>query len=369
MQKNKSNAAFALLSVIGILFVVDLHSWKPIGLLNNIFPYNSFFMPMFIFISGYFFKEDYLQKPFRFIGKKIKRLLLPYLIINMIYVGFIILVRQFVPQIQWEYGFHLFTTGVDTILTTPAWFIPSLFFVSIVYFMFRLLFRKWNHFAAFGIFAIIGAVCVWLAQTEWNNDYTVLLLKIGFFLQFYEFGGLFRVHLENKIHRIPKSAVMLSCVLLNCIIMVITHGKIDFGNMYAMTGFETGFYILPLITFLTGTLFWLSAAELLAPLTRNNRLVQFISRHTFGIMFHHLLFFLLLDVIIMFLPFRADQFNYRIFYVNAGWYKADYIEGIRIWYFIFGLVGSLVLCFIYDKCKEKVIHIVKHYFHKSCPKQ
>ena len=46
-----------LLSALGIFFVVDMHAGSPFGIFNSIFDYESFFMQMFVFISGYFFKE------------------------------------------------------------------------------------------------------------------------------------------------------------------------------------------------------------------------------------------------------------------------------------------------------------------------
>ena len=53
----KDNKAFMLLSALGILFVVDAHLGQSISFLTQIFPYDSFFMPMFAFVSGYFFQE------------------------------------------------------------------------------------------------------------------------------------------------------------------------------------------------------------------------------------------------------------------------------------------------------------------------
>ena len=50
---SKENKAFMILSALGILFVVDEHLGRPIAFLSQIFPYDSFFMPMFVFISGY----------------------------------------------------------------------------------------------------------------------------------------------------------------------------------------------------------------------------------------------------------------------------------------------------------------------------
>ncbi len=357
MQK-KSNDTFALLSALGIIFVVDLHSWRPMGLMYNIFPYNSFFMPMFVFISGYFFKENYIEKPFSFILKKLKRLIIPYLLINLVYICGIILVRKIYPDVEWDYGFNILTTGVDSRLTTPAWFVPSLFFVTITYFILRLIFRKWNHTAAFIIFAVLGAFCVFIAQTELNNSYTVLLLKVGFLIQFYEFGGLYKKYAEAKFKTMSKVGIMIVCFTINSLLILFTNENIDYKDMYAMTGFSTGFYLLPLITFFTGTAFWLSFAELLSPAVKNSRIIGFISKHTFGIMFNHLLFFLLLDLIIMVIPYSSDQFNYKIFFVNAGWYKADYIDGIRIWYFIFGMAGSMLLCFFFDRINKSKCKII-----------
>lgn len=54
----KSNKKMLLLSVIGIILVVLSHTKNTINLFGDIFPYGSFFMPMFIFISGYFYKND-----------------------------------------------------------------------------------------------------------------------------------------------------------------------------------------------------------------------------------------------------------------------------------------------------------------------
>ena len=57
-HRGKSNKEFMLLSAIGIIFVVDAHAWTSLSLFTAYIPYNSFFMPMFVFISGYFFKPE-----------------------------------------------------------------------------------------------------------------------------------------------------------------------------------------------------------------------------------------------------------------------------------------------------------------------
>ena len=49
--RSKSNKKFMLLSAIGIFMVVDHHTWTALNLFGDFIPYNSFFMPMFVFIS------------------------------------------------------------------------------------------------------------------------------------------------------------------------------------------------------------------------------------------------------------------------------------------------------------------------------
>ena len=62
MAKEKSNKQFMLLSALGIFFVVDMHAGSPFGIFNSIFNYESFFMQMFVFISGYFFTEKNIHQ-------------------------------------------------------------------------------------------------------------------------------------------------------------------------------------------------------------------------------------------------------------------------------------------------------------------
>ena len=54
----KTNKKFMVLSALGIIMVVDLHCGISLNLLNSIIPYESFFMPLFVFISGYFNKVN-----------------------------------------------------------------------------------------------------------------------------------------------------------------------------------------------------------------------------------------------------------------------------------------------------------------------
>ena len=76
-QRTKSNKKFMILSAIGIFMVVDSHTFTCFNILGNFMPYNSFFMPMFVFISGYFNKVDSSTNLRTYLIKKIKSLIIP----------------------------------------------------------------------------------------------------------------------------------------------------------------------------------------------------------------------------------------------------------------------------------------------------
>ena len=82
-QRTKSNKKFMLLSAIGIVMVADQHTFTAFNIFGKFLPYNSFFMPMFVFISGYFNKVNSDTRLSSYVGKKIRSLLVPYAGLSM----------------------------------------------------------------------------------------------------------------------------------------------------------------------------------------------------------------------------------------------------------------------------------------------
>ena len=79
------HAAFGILSALAIIMVVAGHLGYGILTVGELFPYYSFHVPLFMFISGYFYTEEEQERPFYYIKKKVRRLLVPYFIWNLIY--------------------------------------------------------------------------------------------------------------------------------------------------------------------------------------------------------------------------------------------------------------------------------------------
>ena len=88
--RSKSNKKFMVLSAIGIFMVVDHHTFTAFNLFGDFIPYNSFFMPMFVFISGYFNKVDGTTNLWTYLKKKVRTLLVPFFGI----AAFVLLIEQ-----------------------------------------------------------------------------------------------------------------------------------------------------------------------------------------------------------------------------------------------------------------------------------
>lgn len=72
-MKEKSNKQFMILSAIGIIQVVMCHLAPDVKLTGYIFPYTSFFMPMFVFISGYFYSVKKKNIYLKLYGKNLRK--------------------------------------------------------------------------------------------------------------------------------------------------------------------------------------------------------------------------------------------------------------------------------------------------------
>ena len=79
------NREFRIFSALGILLVVAGHLGYNLFEIGGLFPYYSFHVFIFVFISGYFYKPESKEKIIKYIGKKAVSLLVPYFIWNLVY--------------------------------------------------------------------------------------------------------------------------------------------------------------------------------------------------------------------------------------------------------------------------------------------
>lgn len=349
-----------ILSALGILFVVDAHSGGGIGFFTSIFPYDSFFMPMFMFISGYFWKEQTIDSwgsVAADLWRKFRKLMVPYLIWAVFY-GFLVLavnscgMRWPDPSLR-EFIYSLATDGTTFGLNGAAWFVPTLFAVTAVYTVTRrLLGRRWKDVTALTAFVVIGSVTVYLVQRPDGVYVKALhLYKLCFFIQFFHLGYYFHKRLEKWFDSVPALGMCLSMAGINLILLAV-YGDISFGRYASMSGFTANNPLLPLITSVTGIFFWLKVAKLIQPVLGSSSLVNYISGNTFFIMMHHLLFINVFSAILcggmhLGIPVlsRFDTAAFRTdpwyLYVPNDWLKAAY--------FLFSISATVLACRGFDR--------------------
>lgn len=139
----QQNPIISVLQIFGIFLVVIGHSFY--GCQNNIFIYTwiySFHMPLFMFISGYLFKYTLklknislsamsLHKRNEFIKKKIKRLLVPYIVISTLAFFPKALMNKFAIRpidISFNSFINMLIYPWDNVIIF-FWFLPTLFII------------------------------------------------------------------------------------------------------------------------------------------------------------------------------------------------------------------------------------------------
>lgn len=119
---------------IGIILMIMAH----IGF-GGIFDYyiHAFHMPMFFFVSGYFFKPD---SAYIFFEKKIKNLLLPYFLYAIfIYLGWKVLFGNLEESLLRT----LLYMNSTKFVAAALWFLTALFVANAVYWGIQMLFKRY----------------------------------------------------------------------------------------------------------------------------------------------------------------------------------------------------------------------------------
>ena len=372
-QRTKSNKKFMILSAIGIFMVVDSHTFTCFNIFGDFLPYNSFFMPMFVFISGYFNKVDSSTKLWPYFIKKVRTLLVPYTGISLAVFGIQQLINRIklgdempgLPSGYFSYAIdRVLTDGSFAAIATPMWFVISLFATLMVYAILKkLLHRIWNSFLMFALFAALHILVVYFAK---NSDpesikYLLVPLKCMFLMPFLELGVIYRNHIEKKHTAIPvggKIGLMFALLVINAVRTFYLPNAYDlaFDRINDLSGFYSPYYVTPLISSLVGILFWLTFVDLIAKPVGDSRFVNYMSCNTFWIMGFHILFFNILNCVLMListnivaLPF----FDIEAFQ-GSEWYYWEIGSNAKCLYVLAGICGPLFFKWVFDKISSPV---------------
>jgi len=320
-------------------------------------PMYSYHMPLFVFISGYFFKAESTQHVGSFILKKCKHLLLPYFGWNLFYGLLMLALHKFNLVNFYPQGLHLTWTnffwqpwldGHQYLFNLASWFVLTLFVTQVVYVGIRKATEvcQWlTDGKILVMLLLLGSFSVFMTSNHYASENVLPLYKLLFFLPFYHFGYLYKTKLETKDTLSDGWYFLILFVLQFCLISDPDATRFGAFRMY----FVTGHSIMPFITSAIGILFWLRVSRHLAKWIGNCTAILCIGENTWSIMMHHLLVYFLINLLVVnVLPGLSEPDAFK----TNFWYTCT---NIPIWiYWVLGLYLPVLWQQIFDKTKEQL---------------
>ena len=346
----KENKEFRILSAIGIILVVAGHLGYNLFEIGELFPYYSFHVFIFLFVSGYFYKPEAEERIFSYILGKCVTLLLPYFAWNLFYglaaallhgAGFTI--GQNISL--WTLFVSPFLDGHQFMYNFPAWFLPVLFMIEVINVcmrkVLRLLHLNFEWLIFFGCL-LLGIITVWLAIKGHVWGYYKIPGRLLFMLPGFQMGRIYKEKLECH-DKLSDGAFLLIVMTLQVLISVCCKG-LAFSAVW-VTSFANGPFI-PYLTVITGIAFWLRIARILHNIPYLSRKLVYIGRNTYAIMLHHVFAFMLVKGVFylchIFTPF-CREFDTQMFFSEVNFiYLAGGAEASK-WIYLFAGIGIPVM--------------------------
>lgn len=369
-QLKQENKAFRYLYGFGILFVVLSHcDGGGFEMLSNWMHFGAFHLAIFVFGSGYFLAGRTVTKPVAFIWKKVKKLLVPLWLWNVVY-GLLLLILQ---KIGFTYDA---TVNIKTLLLSPinsfqlfildmgAWFVFPFFMVQFLYILgaslLGLLHKKQITDPVWQLLYLVMGVWIVYASGQglWENM-PQPLCRIAYFMPFYILGMWYHNYLEKYIDRLSVTGLLSGCLIMALLL------NAHFGRVVYAIPSSCDYPFGVVATYLSaciGILFWLTVSKALERMTEDVKILRFMGNHTWDIMFHQFLgilmvkalFFLCSRCFGIFVDFDKNAFLSDIWYLylpkQMAEFKALYVVG-AIAFSV--LVGKAVTW-----CKNKIIYYV-----------
>lgn len=231
-EKNFSgyNVTFGILSALAILMIVAGHAGYDILTVGGLFPYYSFHVPLFLFISGYFYRQEEEAHPLAYLKKKGKRLLVPYFAWNAVYGVISWALRAFGGFSMGE-GLSLktlflspFLNGYQFIYNYAAWFVPVLFMIEVMNLCMRLIIRRplrrWFGTDGEWLF-LLGSLAVGMLVVQFAIEGRVWGLyktpgRILFLYPCFQMGQFYKKKLEeqDRLGNLPYFVIVIGVQVL-----------------------------------------------------------------------------------------------------------------------------------------------------------
>lgn len=362
------NEQFLILQSIGIILVVIGHKGG-ISLFSDWFPVYSFHMPLFIFISGYFYKKESAFDLKGFLIKKIKNLIVPYFIWNLIY-GLIVFILRRMDIINFGGEINLnnlfiepWKGGHQFSFNLAAWFVLALFIVQVIYILIRIVlgFMKIkNEYILMILFIIIGCTGVYLANIGYNKNWNLIIVRTMFLIPFYHMGYIYKDKIEK---RDCLNSYIYFLLLFAIQFLLIKKYKVLTFTVVWCNDFNKFNILLPYVTSVTGIMFWLRISRILIPSLKNSKVVRYIGENTWTIMMHHIFIFFLFNLILSYTSsiIGLSGFDYEKFRRDIYYSYTPNVNQFKIFYVLLGISIPLLIKYY----SNKIIFYLRYCFKNS----
>ena len=355
----KSNTKITLMKAYAIIAVVCSHcnGGGVVFPMSNWLPPSYFFMPLFLFTSGFFYREETdTAKFFPFLKSKLLAFVLPYFGWNIFYG---IANYSFRSAGVINYGdpitfYSLFVRpwidGHQYVFNIPSWFLLSFFIDVMVIFMIRKIlykFRILNDPILLAFTFALSLMCIYFSQKGYNTGFGLCFLRAGFLLPYFQLGYFYKKHEHFFTYHKTITIAVLFVIMYISWIMAGEQG----ARPNAVFAKFTGNPLIITVLTMSGILLTATVCDILAPAFEKSRIVHMIGDNTFTIMMHHGFIIFLINFALYLLTYVTDLASFDILkFKSTIWYAYPWRDArIYIVYMILGIFAPLLLKWCSDK--------------------
>ena len=362
MPTKERNRSIDLLRAVAIVLVVFGHMFPIPGgtWFVDHFHANSYRLAIFLFISGYLFREIEWNDYGSFVWRKTKSLVIPFIGWNIAYAIIVSLINlrhpvDYLPPTHSVWSLHSlfvepFISGHQYTLNLATWFVGMLFIALLVYGLLYLLTKRVPDWCMLLVYLGVAAIGLYSARFTMPARGLVILQRTAYALFFLQFGRCFRLYIEPLLTPNRLWWILLLIVPVWYCIML------GSGYSYSLVWMQyDGAIIRPIIAGIFGCMFWMIASKQIALIIPKNKIETAISNSTWSIMTNHFLVrFILCWLFVHFSHDAAlsDSFRTNVWYLPSGalFYYAALVLEVAL---------PVVWQIYFDKFKAKVSGVLR----------
>ena len=341
----RQNDIVTLTKAIGIILMVLAHTMSPNHVIWRII--YTFHMPLFFIMSGYCFKEKYLDDTKQFVFRKLKGIYVPFVAYSLVFLALHnLFCRFYIYEPTWLYGWKDFAWNTGRIVTRMShnegllgtfWFLKELFWSNIIFYIALKLSKRLHNIGywtlVIGILAIAEIVCAFHLRIPYFN-----ITHTSIFAAFFISVGYWWKQADWQVN---KWVLWIGGVAAITAELLLLH-QVSFTGV---TPTSLPIYVFPAIA---GTMMIFESSKWLVEsknlVSRSILMIcKFVGKHTLPIMALHMLSFKLVSYILIrinHLPIER-LVDFPVMYDYAG-------MGVLLYTFV-GLCIPLICTWMWQK--------------------